>query len=145
LKEHCIQKQKDIYYNIGDGRLKLRIIDNKTGTLIRYHRNEKSSKRVSKYSLIVSTDFKNLHKTLSETLGEMVTVDKKREIFVYDNVRIHLDKVKGLGNFLEFEIVFSSMAKAKQQMKTLIKYFGLDEKKFIKNSYSDLLMQNEKK
>ena len=75
----------------------------------------------------------------------MVTVDKKREIFVYDNVRIHLDKVKGLGNFLEFEIVFSSMAKAKQQMKTLIKYFGLDEKKFIKNSYSDLLMQNEKK
>ena len=42
LKEHCIQKQKDIYYNIGEGRLKLRIIDNKTGTLIRYHCNEKS-------------------------------------------------------------------------------------------------------
>jgi adenylate cyclase class IV len=50
-----------------------------------------------------------------------------------------LDKVAGLGNYLEIEIIYSDLLNAKKQMKNLVKLLDLEEKKFIKNSYSDLL------
>ena len=69
---------------------------------------------------------------------------KKREIFIFDNIRIHLDKVENLGEFLEFEIVYDNYEQAKKQMKFLINYFKLNRNNFINNSYSDLLLEKLK-
>jgi predicted adenylyl cyclase CyaB len=133
--------QKDIYYKIPTGRLKLRIINNKRGTLILYDRKESKKLRVSNYILTNTKDYENLHLILSKFFPVLVIVEKTREIFLLENIRIHLDKVKNLGEFLEFEVLFDSFAKAKKQMKFMIDYFGLDRKKFIKHSYSDLLLK----
>jgi predicted adenylyl cyclase CyaB len=137
--------QKDIYYSVPSGRLKLRIINKKHGTLISYLRKESKKLRVSNYLLTNTKDFDNLHRTLSLLFPVLVTVEKVREIFLFDNIRIHLDKVKNLGEFLEFEVVFDSFQKARAQMKFLISYFKLDSKKFINNSYSDILLKKNSK
>ena len=144
-QNHYSEAQKDFYYKVKKARLKLRVINNSFGSLIFYDRPEEEGKRISEYLLERTKDHNEMKEILDNLFDELVTVSKKREIFIYDNIRIHLDKVKNLGVFLEFEIIFSSIDKAKKQMKEMIEHFGLDEDKFIKNSYSDLLLKENKK
>ena len=139
------EAQKDFYYKTKGSRLKLRIINSNLGSLIFYDRNEEESKRISEYLLVRTKDHSEMKTILDNLFDKLITVSKKREVFIYDNIRVHLDKVKDLGCFLEFEIIFSSLEKAKKQMKEVIEHFGLDEDKFIKNSYSDMLLAASKK
>ena len=44
---------------------------------------------------------------LRAAMGIVNVVRKRREIYLWQNVRIHLDDVEGLGQFLEFEAVLS--------------------------------------
>lgn len=144
-QNHYSEAQKDYYYKIKTARLKLRIINNNFGSLIFYDRPEEDSKRISEYLLVRTKDHNEMKEILDNLFEELIVVSKKREVFIYDNVRIHLDKVKNLGVFLEFEIIFSSLEKAKKQMKYMIEHFGLDENVFIKNSYSDMLLKETQK
>ncbi|HMQ69560.1 MAG TPA: class IV adenylate cyclase [Ignavibacteria bacterium] len=134
-----VEKQTDIYYKVEKGRLKLRIIDDKEGNLILYDRAEKKGKRISHYTISRTKDFRELDYILTRQFGVLIKVFKKREIYILKNVRVHLDKVSGLGNFLEIEIIYGDLLKAKKQMSHLTDLLNLDETKFIKNSYSDLL------
>jgi adenylate cyclase class 2 len=138
------QVQEDIYYNVNKGRLKLRVINGKTGNLIHYFRSNESSKRVSNYTISQTNTPAELNSTLSSLHGVLVKVKKAREITIIDNVRIHIDKVIGLGNYLEIEIIFNSIKDAEKQMNGLIKNLRLDEKNFIKESYSDLLLKKRR-
>lgn len=138
------QLQEDIYYRINKGRLKLRIIDGKTGNLIHYFRSNERGKRVSKYTISETNTPTELNKILSSLYGVLIKVKKSREITIIDNVRIHIDKVSGLGNYLEIEVIFDSIMKARIIMADLIKQLELDEKNFIKVSYSDLLLNKKK-
>ena len=142
--KHYKEFQKDIYYKIDKDRLKLRIINNETGNLIFYDRKEHNKKRVSNYIISETKNFKELDEILKKLFDIFVVVDKEREIFIYDNIRIHLDKVKKLGSFLEIEIIYDSFKEAKKTMNELIKYFNLEEKDFIKESYSDMLTRKSK-
>jgi predicted adenylyl cyclase CyaB len=137
------QIQEDIYYNVGKGRLKLRIIKGKTGNLIHYFRNNESGKRVSNYTISETNTPKELNSILTSLYGVLINVKKVREITIIDNTRIHIDKVIGLGNYLEIEVIFDSIMKARRTMADLIKRLDLDEKKFIKVSYSDLLLNKK--
>ena len=143
--KHFKEFQKDIYYDTGKGRLKLRIINNETGNLIFYDRKEHNKKRVSNYIISETKNFKELDEILKKLFNIFVVVDKEREIFIYDNIRIHLDKVKKLGSFLEIEIIYDSFKEAKKTMNELIEYFNLEEKDFIKESYSDMLIRKRNK
>jgi predicted adenylyl cyclase CyaB len=78
---------------------------------------------------------------LKEYLGVRGVVKKKRELYLYENVRIHLDTVKGLGKFLEFEIVCSNLKElkdARRKMKMLKKVFDVSAKNLISISYIDM-------
>lgn len=132
--------QRDIYYKVHSGRLKLRIINNSVGNLIQYQRRETSGKRVSNYTIFTTEDFKTLDQILRTQLSVLTEVNKKREIVICDEVRIHLDKVEGLGLFLEFEVVYKNLNSAKKKMSELIKFFRLNEQDFIKHSYSDMVL-----
>jgi len=132
--------QVDVYYKIKKGRLKLRIINSERGSLIFYERKEKTSKRISNYLISETESFKELDAILRRQFEVLGIVHKKRDIYLENNIRIHLDSVKGLGKFLEIEVVYESLIKAKKQMEQLIVALGLDEKDFIKASYSDLLI-----
>lgn len=135
-----MEKQTDIYYKTDKGRLKLRIINGEEGSLILYNRAEKNNKRISKYTITRTKDFRELDFILRKHFKIIVTVIKEREIFIYKNIRVHIDKVKGLGRFLEIEIIYDDFSKAEIQMKNIIDVLNLNEKNLIKESYSDLII-----
>ena len=141
--KYSIEKQKDIYYKVKSGRLKLRIINEKNSDLIYYNRKEKNRERVSNFVISSTINFKELNFIMTEQFEVMVIVNKKREIFVKDNIRIHLDTVNKLGKFLEIEIMFKDLKKAKKLMEELKDLLRLNPKDFIKPSYSDLLINKK--
>lgn len=137
---HTTEKQTDIYYKTIRDRLKLRIINDTEGSLILYNRAEKKNKRISKYTISKTKDFRELDFILRKQFRVLVTVIKKREIYIHKNIRVHIDTVKGLGKFIEIEIIYDDISKAKDLMNNLVTELNLDENKFIKVSYSDLLI-----
>ena len=131
--------QKDIYYKVDRGILKLRIEKDKQ-TLIFYNRNEKSKKRWSDYHLleISKTDG---NKYLNRFLDVLTIVNKKRELYLYNNTRIHLDYVKNLGYFLELEtIVKTGLKDAEKRYNYVLDLLELQNKNEIRASYKDLLI-----
>lgn len=133
------EKQSDIYFKVKKGRLKLRIINDTTGNLICYFRDERAGKKISKYMISRTNDVNELERILKMQFGILVKVKKKREIYIFDNVRIHLDTVSKLGKFIEIEIIYKNFSEAKVIMSELIQKLGLKEQFLIKESYSDLI------
>ncbi|MGH7801150.1 MAG: class IV adenylate cyclase [Thermodesulfobacteriota bacterium] len=99
-----IDHQVDTYFKVNSGRLKLREGDIEYG-LIFYDREEKKGPKQSNI-IICKPDRNSLIKEiLTQALGILVVVDKKREIYFIDNVKFHLDNVKSLGTFVEIEAI----------------------------------------
>lgn len=141
LKEILIQK--DVYYSVNSGLLKLRI-ENEKFSLIYYHRNEESSKRWSDYEF-VNLSNGNVEKFFSRILKTEVVVSKIRELYLYNNTRIHLDKVKGLGSFIELEtMVKNGLVDAKKRFDNMIKILALNTDNEIRASYRDLILKKQK-
>ncbi len=137
----CKMKQVDTYFNVSNGRLKLREIDDSQTELISYARDETESQRMSDFTVLKVGDGCVIKQMLTVSLGVKVQVEKVRTLFMFDLTRIHLDEVSGLGTFIEFEVlVHNSEEDAKQTMKHLIESFQIKEKDCFKGSYSDLLM-----
>jgi predicted adenylyl cyclase CyaB len=138
-----ILNQKDVYYSVPNGLLKLRI-ENGNESLIYYSRNENNKNRWSDFEVLKFADSK-VEKFFSKLFDVEITVKKKRELFYYDDTRIHLDTVKFLGKYLELEtIVINSKADAKKRFEKIKNLLKLDESKQIRKSYRDLLMNSTK-
>lgn len=135
--------QKDVYYSIPDGLLKLRV-ENGNESLIFYNRNEKTKNRWSDYNYINFVDSGG-EKFFSNLFKVEVVVQKKRELFIYDNTRIHIDTVKSLGRFLELEtLVINGKTDARKRFKKIIELLDINESKQIRNSYRNLLIESKK-
>lgn len=132
--------QVDVYYKNSNFRLKLRL-ENGTQVLIKYSRNEGTGNRWSDYQLI-SLEKNDARDFLNDIFGEEVVVEKIRKYYLYDNTRIHIDEVKGLGSFLELEtLVVKGKKDAEKRFHQLINLLSLDKKDEIRNSYRDLLLE----
>ena len=135
--------QKDVYYSVPNGLLKLRI-ENGNESLIFYNRNENNKNRWSDFEVLQFANAKG-EKFFNNLFDVEVIVKKKRELFYYDDTRIHLDTVNNLGKFLELEtLVINGKADAKKRFAKIISLLKLDESKQIRKSYRDLLMDNLK-
>lgn len=143
IKMNELLIQKDIYYNVNKGILKLRI-ENDSQVLIFYDRDEKSKKRWSDYYLLDLSSV-DANSFLKRFLDIMVVVKKKRELFIFKNTRIHLDYVQGLGFFLELETrVTNGLKDAEKRFNYLLDLLNLKSKKEIRASYKDLLIAKKK-
>lgn len=63
---------------------------------------------------------------------------------MWGDVRIHLDRVEGLGDFLEFEAVApeqSDLADERQKVRNLREIFAIRSDDLIDRSYSDLMLE----
>jgi len=133
-----ILKQKDIYYKVKSGLLKLRIQES-AYVLIKYLRDEKG-KRFSNYELMILQG-KNPEKYLAGIFDVEAVVEKNRKLFLFENTRIHLDDIKGLGKFLELEtLLISTKNDAHRRFNEVVKMLNLDLTKQIKASYKNLMM-----
>lgn len=134
--------QTDTYFKVAAGRLKLREIERAGSELIWYHRANDTSARSSDYTLYPITDPAAFKSMLSGALGTWCVVRKRRDLYLWKNVRIHLDEVDGLGSFIEFEAVLSE-TETEQDAYARLAYlkdqFGIKDADRIADSYSDLL------
>ncbi len=134
--------QTDTYFQAPSGRLKLREVEGYEPVLIAYARPDDGGARTSAYHLIPVADPGKLRAGLAATLGLRHVVVKERQISLWKNVRIHLDRVEDLGMFLEFEAVLQdgmTEAEGQAQVTHLCAEFGLDESAGIAGSYVDLI------
>jgi predicted adenylyl cyclase CyaB len=137
-------QQRDIYYNISHGRLKLRVINNRSAELIFYIRPNKKGSRYSNYYVLPVSDPELTNKLCTAAFGLKVMVKKKRQLFLYKNSRIHLDEVLGLGTFIEFEVLVKyGIRQAQKLLKVLSAEFAIKRAATLSFSYSDMLLQKK--
>jgi predicted adenylyl cyclase CyaB len=131
--------QIDTYFRVPRGRLKVRQgkIEN---ALIFYDRVNSPRARRAVIEMMLLPRRNSVKEVLARALGTRVVVDKRREIYFVGNVKIHLDRVRGLGKFIEVEALSRTgkLAPARQQALKFQKLFGIPRADIVGNSYSEL-------
>ncbi len=139
-----IDEQTDTYFNVPNGRLKLRE-GNIENNLIYYERTNQAGPKQSHFQLVKVEDAVGLKEVLAKSNGIKVVVQKKREIYYIKNVKFHIDEVPGLGSFVEIEAgnILADLSKEElqQQCDFYLKQFRVEEKDLVEVSYSDMLLQ----
>ena len=105
-----VKDQVDHYYRIppadedgGTRRLKLRVEKGKR-TLIYYWDRHEAGARTSRYRLAEADD-PRIGEMLETALGTRAVVRKQRELWRKDNAIFNLDRVEGVGQLLEVEVL----------------------------------------
>jgi predicted adenylyl cyclase CyaB len=136
------QQQRDTYFHSPTGRFKLREINDQAGQLIWYQRASQQQSKSSHYLLIDVSDSDAMRTVLEAALGIRAVVEKQREIYFYHNVRIHLDDVRSLGTFLEFEAVLENsdqLEQGHQQLEFLRRQFVIADQDLLEGSYGEMV------
>ena len=137
-----VDEQTDTYFNVTNGRLKLRE-GNIENNLIFYNRTNQAGPKNSHFHLVKVEDVKGIREVLTKSMGVMVVVKKKREIYYISNVKFHIDEVPGLGSFIEIEAgnILNDLAQKqlKEQCDFYMKELGINPGELIEVSYSDMM------
>jgi adenylate cyclase, class 2 len=135
-------EQLDTYFRVQNGRLKLRREDGVDDALIFYRRPDDTTPKVSHYELMRIVPGEQLAFILEQALGIKTVVRKRRQLWRFDNIRIHLDNVDGLGCFIEFEVEVlpgRDVARCRAQADALLEQLGIRPADLLAGSYSDLM------
>lgn len=103
-----LKTQTDTYFLVPQGRLKLRQSAGEPAQLIAYLRPQSTDAKLSEYRIFYTDAADDLLAVLSLNLRLEVRIVKKRALYLWKKVRIHLDHVEGLDDFIEFEAVLDS-------------------------------------
>jgi adenylate cyclase class 2 len=134
--------QRDTYFEVPRGLLKLREEPDAVAHLIAYERPNLAGRKESRYRVVQVPEPAELQEALAAVLGITVVVSKARRLFIFEGVRIHLDRVEGLGEYIEFEGVaadggdpsgFAELLAGLQQS------FAIREGDLLGESYSQLI------
>jgi predicted adenylyl cyclase CyaB len=142
-------QQTDTYFNVPEGRLKLREKEGaeQGAELIFYRRDNISGPRTSDYEITPIPEPEKTLEMLKAHFGIKTIVRKKRTVYLIDNIRIHLDEVEGLGAFIEIEIIVppdDSGAHAGALMSELMAQLSIDQNNLLDCSYCDLMEINRR-
>lgn len=135
--------QRDFYFKVPEGRFKLREVeDDLVAELIYYEReNIKGPKRDDAFILRIREP-EDLQKILKKILIPIIVVEKVREIYQLHGTQIHLDTVKKLGKFIEFERPTSDDPEENEKdrliLEKLMNRLEIDLNNLESLSYSDL-------
>jgi homotetrameric cytidine deaminase len=138
-----VLRQRDTYFAVPRGRLKLREEEPGGSTLIAYERPDAGAARVSDYRLVRVAEPDALREALAAANGVAVVVDKRRRLLLWERtVRIHLDEVDGLGSYLEIEAVAqpgSDLSRERDQVTRLRELLEIRDDALLEGSYADAL------
>ena len=139
-----LDHQIDTYFNVPNGRLKLRQ-GNIECHLIFYNRQNQNAPKQSDVMLYKPQDAAILKDILIAANEVKVIVDKQRKIFFIDNVKFHIDKVKDLGSFMEIEAIDEDGAigtkKLHEQCNFYMTLLNVKNEDLLSDSYSDMLIE----
>src|SRR4029077_14256098 len=105
-------------------------------------RPDRATARICNYQLVPVPDAGALKTALAAALGIRGVVHKRREIYFWHNVRIHLDEVAGLGALVEFEAVLAPEDDenlAQERLEHLRELLGIADGDLLGQSNADLL------
>lgn len=141
-----LDQQTDTYFNVPNGRLKLRE-GNIENNLIYYERSNQAGPKDSFFRLVKTEDSTGLKEALAKAMGIKVEVKKSREIYFIRNVKFHIDEVPGLGSFVEIEAgnnLAPEMTRdqLKEQCEYYLQQFAIRPEDLLEMSYSDMLLGN---
>lgn len=134
--------QRDTYFHAVTGRLKLREAPPRPAELIAYARAELRGPKVSHYRVVPVADHLALLDALTDSLGVRCVVEKARRLLRWRNVRIHLDRVAGLGHFVELEAVATTpggLEVERDRVEQLCTALGIGDERLVAQGYADLL------
>jgi predicted adenylyl cyclase CyaB len=140
-----IFRQQDFFYDVPSGRLKLRQFDDGTPSeLIFYQRDDRDGPKVSYYSRSPVTNPEAMHSLLATALTTRGIVTKERHVYLVGRTRIHLDRVDGLGDFVELEVVLGQdddEAAGEKEAHDMFARLGVAQSDLVPLAYVDLLGQ----
>jgi homotetrameric cytidine deaminase len=146
-EDHGFLTQRDAYFLARRGRLKLRDQGEDGGEVIAYGRPDEFDPSESTYVLAPVASVDAIAEALDYALGPaVVVVAKRRHLFMWEGVRIHLDQVEDLGAFIEFEAVLESgsgpeaIAAAHDKVARLRQELAISDDDLVSVGYADLLM-----
>lgn len=134
--------QDDSFFNVPQGRLKLREFADGSAELIHYHRADSAEAKASDYVRVPVPDAAALREALARACGLLGRVQKQRWLLTVGATRIHLDRVQGLGDFMELEVVLregQSDAEGSATAEALMRELGLADAERLAGAYLDLL------
>jgi predicted adenylyl cyclase CyaB len=137
--------QDDTFFRCETGRLKLRIFSSTEGELIFYRRANQQGPKESFYLRSPTSTPEMLRESLSMAYGQVGRVRKHRTLFLVGRTRIHLDRVEGLGHFLELEVVLEEGEPVEpgiQEAHNLMAQLGVEPAQLIEGAYVDLLSRS---
>jgi adenylate cyclase class 2 len=136
--------QTDTYYNVRNGRLKLRQ-GNIENNLIFYLRPDQEGPKQSDFQLLKVDDADLLSDMLTRSIGIKAIVKKKRDIYYIENVKFHIDEVPGLGDFVEIEAgnVNNNLSREQllEQCNYYMKALKIEYADLLDRSYSDMILE----
>jgi len=138
-------EQDDTFFHVPQGRLKLRQFSDGSGELIHYHRADSAEAKASDYVRVPAPDPAALREALARGCGVLGRVRKQRWLLLAGATRIHLDRVEGLGDFMELEVVLQdtqSDAEGSAIAEALMQALGLADAQRIAGAYMDLLARS---
>jgi adenylate cyclase, class 2 len=140
--------QRDTYFDSPRGGLKLREERPGGPHLIQFDRADEPGPRESRYRTVGVPDAAATIAALRAALGVRVTVVKRRQLFLWREVRIHLDQVDGLGSFIELEAVASSDSDLLPEFAMidhLKEMLGIADERLTGLGYADLLLRLDRR
>jgi predicted adenylyl cyclase CyaB len=91
-------------------------------------------------------DADTLCAALTAALGVRVTVEKRRRLFLWRGVRIHVDRVEQLGTFIELEAVASLDSDLSREHELIVELrakFGITDERLVRHGYAEQLLRAE--
>ncbi|MBN2412159.1 class IV adenylate cyclase [candidate division KSB1 bacterium] len=134
-------EQRDTYFKVHKGKLKLRQVDGEIAELIFYERPPIKESKISSYSIYRTTNADELSALMAKFLDIDLVVLKTRTLYLWSNVRIHLDRVNNLSTFIEFEAVLDGEkdVKASQaRIQFLMDSFSIRQNDLLSKGYCEL-------
>ena len=134
--------QDDTFFSCPNGRLKLRVFGEGHGVLIFYRRADEPGPKSSFYVHSETADPDGLRAVLTDANGEVGRVRKHRTVFRIGKTRVHLDRVDGLGEFLEVEVSIDDTLEydaAVSEANRLLAVLGIEDSALVQGAYVDIL------
>ncbi len=134
--------QTDTFFRVPGGRLKLRERAGAPAELIFYRRPDTPDPALSRFHRVAVADGRALRALLGRALGAAGRVSKRRVVYHVGRTRVHLDDVRGLGHFMELEVVLApreTPAAGAREARRLMRTLGIAGDALVAEAYVDLL------
>ena len=136
-------EQRDVFFVARAGKLKLREEEGRA-CLIHYRRSPHDGLDLSDYEIVEVTDGAKAYAMLATAMGVVGEVRKRRTLLARRNVRLHLDRVEGLGDFGEIEAVLGegdSAADFHADVREILAALDVGPGDLIDRSYFEMIVR----